>query len=110
MRRSTRYSNRYSVDNSQLTAVFKELRKLGYFARQNFMCCQGCGWSAVPEGKEQKVVFYHAQDKSHLRDTNNLYIAWAGDGEEIRRTFETAGYEVEWDGSSHQRILIKNVY
>ena len=27
---------------ANLNQAFKELRKLGYFARQNFMCCQNC--------------------------------------------------------------------
>ena len=44
-----------------LNQAFKELRKLGYFARQNFMCCQNCAWATVPMDAK-KVVFYHKQD------------------------------------------------
>lgn len=33
---------------ANLNQAFKELRKLGYFARQNFWCCQSCAWAAVP--------------------------------------------------------------
>ena len=44
----------YNKEN--LNNAFKELRKLGYFARQNFKCCQSCAWAAVPMDKA-KVGF-----------------------------------------------------
>ena len=33
-----------------LTLAFKELRKSGYLAKQNFCCCQSCAWAG--NGKE----------------------------------------------------------
>jgi hypothetical protein len=50
-----------------LTKAFNALRKNGYFARQNFMCCQTCEWAAVPEKNESKVVFYHSQDNDNKK-------------------------------------------
>jgi len=46
----------------KITKAFKEIRKNGYFARQNFLCCQSCGWASIPEQKVEKAVFYHRQD------------------------------------------------
>ena len=46
----------------RLREAFKDLRKAGYFARQNFTCCQSCAWAEIPEEKSDKVVFYHAQE------------------------------------------------
>ena len=68
----------------RINNAFKELRKRGYFARQNFMCCQTCGWAGVPDNKADKAVFYHAQDKEHLEKTGKLYLAWAGDEHQNR--------------------------
>lgn len=108
MRRSRRYQKTFSGSNP-LTPAFRALRKLGYFARQDFLCCQSCAWHAVPEDKSEKVVFYHHQDKQSMMQTGDCYLAWSGNGEEICYTLRSFGFVVEWDGSSNQRIVIKNV-
>ena len=87
-----------------LTQAFKELRKLGYFARQNFMCCQSCAWSAVPEEKEDKVVFYHRQDTPDVK-YGSVYLAWSGNGNEIVEIMSKY-FNVEWDGSESTRIRV----
>jgi hypothetical protein len=94
--------------NPALNKAFKLLRKLGYFARQNFWCCQSCGWAAVPEGKENKAVFYHHQDNHSRVSGDPFYIAWSGDGHEICRVFTECGISVEWDGNSDTRIKLIN--
>ena len=89
----------------KLTKSFKELRKLGYFARQNFWCCQSCAWGDVPEEKEDKVVFYHRQDNKDV-PYGHVHLAWAGDGNEIVEVMKKY-FVVKWDGSEHSRILVK---
>ena len=89
----------------KLTLAFKDLRKLGYFARQNFTCCQTCGWAEVPQGRD-KVVFYHAQDKANLDKRGNCYLAWEGNGEEIVTTLQNRGLVVEWNGDENTRIKV----
>ena len=71
-----------------LTSAFKALRKEGYFARQNFWCCQSCGWASVPDGKGDKVVFYHNQDASDLRNNGRCHLAWSGDLDKITKILE----------------------
>ena len=93
---------------SNLTKAFKALRKAGYFARQNFLCCQTCGWAAVPEGKGDKVVFYHNQDNSRKKEGADFHLAWAGDGNEIVRILNENGVGAEWSGSDTERILVKS--
>ena len=88
---------------NDLTQAFKELRKLGYFARQNFMCCQSCAWASVPDGKEEKVVFYHRQDNTDVKYSNSVYLAWNGNGAEIVEVLSKF-FKVEWDGSEYTRI------
>ena len=90
---------------SKLNFSFRGLRKAGYIARQNFMCCQTCAWAEIPDIAD-KVVFYHRQDSAHL-PSGHVYMGWCGDGERIASTFRNSGLLVEWDGKDCTRILVK---
>lgn len=94
------------IDKSRITEAFRELRKLGYFARQNFLCCSSCAWYEVPEEKSEKVVFYHSQDNDNLKSEGKCYIAWAGDGTEIVSVLNKHGVKTIWNGSKDTRIQI----
>jgi hypothetical protein len=52
---------------TNLTKAFAELRKNGYFAKQNFLCCQSCGWAALSDEEAKNAVFYHNQDYRDLK-------------------------------------------
>lgn len=63
-------------EKENLNKAFKELRKRGYLARQNFMCCSNCAGTALADaatklkdkGKDVRgCVFYHHQDAAALR-------------------------------------------
>lgn len=90
--------------------AFKALRKLGYFAAQDFYCCQSCGWAAIPEGQDEKAVFYHEQDAEHLK-RGSVCLAWSGNGSEIVKTLKEnidhSFVKIIWDGSDFTRIEIK---
>lgn len=101
----------YDFDNRQFKAElnngFKALRKKGYWARQNWTCCQSCGWYEVPDDKADKAVFYHKQDGAQLKESNpKVYLAWAGDGNEITSVLKEF-VQVEWDGNNSTRILCR---
>lgn len=89
-----------------LTKAFRELRKAGYFAKQNFWCCQSCAWADIPDDKAGKAVFYHAQDNSELRKTGSCHLAWSGDANEIIKILNDNGVKTSWDGSENKRIKI----
>lgn len=91
---------------NNLTKGFRELRKHGYFARQNFMCCQSCGWAEVPDGRGDKVVFYHQQDNERKVKNESFHLAWSGDGHEIQRILESCGVKTKWDGDNKKRIEV----
>lgn len=95
-----------TATKQKINAAFRELRKAGYFAKQDFWCCQSCGWRAIPE-YAKKVVFYHRQDLDKFRRTGELMLAWAGNGSEICRIFEYVGLTFEWDGTKDNRISIR---
>lgn len=100
-------NTKYMTVKDKITKAFRDLRKSGYFARQNFWCCQSCAWSAVPEHKQERAVFYHRQDTQDLIKRDEVYLAWVGDGNEIKNILESNGLEVEWNGATSQRILVK---
>lgn len=89
---------------TKLNKLFDALEAEGYFARQDFMCCQSCACYEIPEDKGSKYVFYHQQDTENAIESNSLHLAWAGNGKEIVRLAEEAGLIVEWEGTEAKRI------
>lgn len=109
----------FSTDKKAISAIFREFRKAGFAARQNFTCCQTCGWAEITDKYDLKedsnAVFYHNQDNDAFNKKGNLesklHLAWNGDGIKLKEIIERYGYHVEWDGTENQRIAIvpKNV-
>ena len=89
-----------------LARGFRALEERGYFAKQNWQCCQSCGCRAVPDEFARRYVFYHAQDADDLRERGETHLAWGGDGHEIVEVLRAEGLRVEWNGSSSRRMLI----
>jgi hypothetical protein len=94
------------MEFDKLSIAFQRLEQAGYFARQNFWCCQSCGWADVPESHADKAVFYHEQDDERLVRTGEASLCWSGDARFICETFEAAGIATEWDGNDRHRIRI----
>jgi len=73
-----------TIAGTKLEVAFKALRATGFFARANFLCCNGCACSdiatrfeekakeAKAAGKEPKIptayVFYHQQDNEAVKE------------------------------------------
>lgn len=91
--------------SDNLNKAFKALRKAGYFARQNFLCCQSCGWAAIPQDTF-KVVFYHNQDNRSKKLGQPFYLSWNGSGSEIVNILKENNVETKWSGKSHKRIEV----
>ena len=89
-----------------LTNAFKALRKAGYFAKQNFSCCQSCAWAEIADEQLEKAVFYHHQDAGDLKEHGSCYLSWNGDGKEIVKILKDNGVEVEWSGDDSKRIKV----
>lgn len=91
---------------TDITKAFRELRQLGYFAKQNHSCCAHCGHWEVPEDKRDKYVFYHMQDKEHLDKRGTCWLSWEGDGKEIVGILHKHNLSPEWNGDKDFRIKI----
>ncbi len=94
------------MEKSKLTKAFQALRKAGYFARQNFMCCQSCAWSAMTDEQAKKAVFFHGQDADDLKENGSCHLAWSGNGKEIVKILEDNGVQTKWEGTDNKRIKI----
>lgn len=101
-------------DKAKIRSAFKELRKLGWFARMNFWCCQNCGCSAVPKKFNDKFTFYHNQDAESIDEYGNIkdgmYLTHGegGDANEIVNTLRKHGLKVTWNGDNNTRILVEH--
>jgi hypothetical protein len=94
---------------TSLNAGFAELRKRGYFAKQNWQCCQSCGVRAIPDDVTD-YVFYHNQDAERLAEADEVHLNWGcnvSNGHEIAKVFRGNGLAVDWDGTDHRRIHVK---
>ena len=92
------------VFRAKVTAGFRRIRKLGYFARQNFWCCQSCAWSNIPE-ENDKVVFYHEQDNDDIK-YGNVLLAWRGNADEIKHVFSLDGLMLSGGETEEERIQV----
>jgi len=114
----------------RLIKVFRELRKEGFLARANFMCCRNCAGSELAcraeelyeKGKKVKgAVFWTRQDEENLRNNGRMYISY---GPCITRKYGLIGLPTEvvgrklceklsaynvpyqWDGNPNVRVLV----
>lgn len=119
---------------TRLTKVFRELRKQGLIARQNFLCCGNCAGSQIAcditemidKGKDRAsikgCVFYHQQDAERFREGYDLWLAFGNvDTEKYGKVglstvavgymvcaeLAKAGIRYEWDGNESKRISVK---
>jgi hypothetical protein len=114
------------TDCDRLDDVFEKLIKRGIAALQNAGYSQDDGydavWQAFPDASDNPntigYCFYHGQDLEGATRGEGLCLAFgpvnAGDeaakgpqvGRIIREELEKAGFQVSWDGTFNQRILI----
>lgn len=107
-----------------LAKAFKDLRKEGLIAKQNFMCCRSCAscsiWNDIDAspGKYKGAVYYCKQDGDNLRKDGRFYLGFgAADtdddkvatliGQLTKVVLEKHGLNVEWDGSANTRLLVR---
>jgi hypothetical protein len=109
------------TDYDKLRQAFGALEAAGYLVRENFTCCQTCGWSeadseledAAKAGRPFKgVVFFHEQDTESAVEGGGLFLAYGGEqgseaaGQQVVQAFEAAGLAPVWNGSAKTRICV----
>src|SRR5579863_6308129 len=88
--------------------AFSNLRKEGFIAKMNFMCCGSCAGYNIGADFDKKVleglqpnhypkgcVFFHHQDNQHFEDDGVLYLAYGQiEGTEAKAKTELSTVEV----------------
>lgn len=111
------------TDCDRLDRVFSVLNASGIVSLQNAGYTMSDGLSDVFEEKcrldDSEVIgycFYHGQDLERAVSGDGIMVAfgaWETDtekqlhvGNKVKHAFEQAGFAVEWDGTTEQRINI----
>lgn len=94
---------------AKLNVFFSLMRKDGFVAKQNYQCCQSCGWTAIADAypTATNIIFYHKQDTEDIYSHLQMYLAWRGDAKTIIKNAEIAKLDVNWNGSNEERILLQ---
>ena len=95
------------MSKSNLNKAFRELRKAGYVAKQNFGLSLSDAIFQIDDiDNIDKLVFYQQQDNDDLNEFGECYLAWFGDANEIINILNNNNIVTEWDGKNHSRIKI----
>ena len=119
MKDSTMSEDEYEVeltDRQKLAVAFRELRKDGWWARMNHLCCQTC--LTYDTEDEKPYIGFHAQDDERIAECGYTFLTHGpptgehdtlADGVWSKRTvkvMENHGLTVEWNGSMATRIKV----
>jgi hypothetical protein len=121
----------YEEKRKKLIQAFKALRKQGFIARADYLCCSSCAGYAIAEkvskmtkekvAKVKGCVFWHHQDEQNFWSNGHLYLAYGElnstthgkvglptkeEGMIVVKELENQGLKVEWDGDSNSRIKV----
>lgn len=134
MGRAAKRANIPQKNRTALGEAFKELRKLGYVARQSFSCCDNCARYEIAnevakrggktrKGAKQDVrgcVLYNRQATSNMNSSGTLYLAYGqldlfggavgisthDAGLEVVDVLRKHDLKVEWNGSENTKIKV----
>lgn len=115
------------TDCDRLDEAFVALNRQGIVARQDFSCCNNCGFTEIwdeieEEEKRQPVegyVFYHLQATETAIESGQLLMAY-GCVEEEEATFvrvankivaelRRAGLNASWGGTAYHPIVVDGI-
>lgn len=121
-----------SVTRELLLDAFAALRKQGFLAIANHMCCQGCASSDLNakaiaraakhgDGRAKGIVFWHRQDEEGWQESGGMYLAFSSAtndkdldigwstvevGKAVVLELVKRGVRAEWDGTTNHRIWV----
>ena len=98
-----------------LAAAFRQLRREGWWARMNHLCCQTC--LTYDTDDEKPYIGFHAQDNERIPESGYTYLTHGPPVDDIMYdstvwskravvVIESFGLTVEWDGTMASRIKV----
>jgi hypothetical protein len=116
-----------TTDCDRLDQAFASLDRRGILARQNFACCNNCGFTEIWEEveKEQRhrriegYVFYHLQCTEHAIKSGELLLAYGCVEEDVEKLNRIAaqiveelrrvGLDASWAGTPDHPISVNAI-
>jgi hypothetical protein len=116
-----------TTDCDRLDQAFAALNSQGIVARQDFSCCNNCGfteiWDEVEEAENQQAVegyvFYHLQGTEQAIKTGQLWMAYGcveDDPEALQRVvnkivgeLRRVGLNASWGGTPGHPIVVEGI-
>jgi hypothetical protein len=116
-----------STDCDRLNEAFAALNRQGIVARQNFSCCNNCGFTEIwdeidREEKHQPIegyVFYHLQGTEQAIKTGRLLLAYGCIEEDMKVLTKVAnkiveelrhvGLDANWQGTTSHPIVVDGI-
>ena len=105
-----------------LKKAFAEMNLKGITAKENYLCCQSCGVSAIMHNDKKEgdygVCFYHNQDNASKKKKQAFHLTFGRTindstdeqdvqvGKDICAILRANGCEVEWNESNARRIKV----
>jgi hypothetical protein len=116
-----------STDCDRLDQAFAALNAQGIVARQDFSCCNNCGfteiWDEVEKAEKQGpvegYVFYHLQCTERVIKTGQLLMAYGciedgpealrSVGDKIAAELRRVGLKASWGGTAGHPIVVEGI-
>lgn len=116
-----------STDCDRLNEAFDSLNRQGIVARQNFSCCNNCGFTEIWDEveKEEKTrtvegyVFYHFQCVEHAIESGQLHMAYGSVEEDVEvlqrvaykiiEELRRVGLNASWGGTDGHPIKVEGI-
>lgn len=115
------------TDCDRLDEAFAALNRQGIVARQDFSCCNNCGfteiWDAIEEQEKRQpvegYVFYHLQATERVIESGQLFMAYGcveEGGAALVRVANTvvaelrrSGLNASWGGTANHPIVVDGI-
>lgn len=94
--------------SQQLTKAFRQLRKLGYFAKRKLACCRSCAYYEIPDDK-QNLYVYTSYNEEQLKKEGIDYLYWSApndDASEIIKVLKANNIKATWNKDPNTAIKI----
>jgi len=97
--KQVRVHNDYNIYKPIISQLFKNLRKKGILARQNFSCCGSCGsyelFNYIKDTDKIGYVFWHHQENKSFKKHGEVFLHFSSKSDDDAETIKIGKTIVE---------------